>query len=88
MDYHKLIILIAHDYDDYELSDKMGYSIYTIRESISRLIKKYGCRSRSGIMLKALKNKDIQFDSHSTIVENQNSIITFKKKGQALTKNS
>lgn len=87
MDYHKLIILIAHDYDDYELSDKMGYSIYTIRESISRLIKKYGCRSRCGIFLKALKNKDIRFNSDSTIVENQNSIISFRTKGKSLTKN-
>lgn len=60
MDYKRLIILIASDYTDAQIAERIGYSTYYVRECISKLIHKYDCRTRTGILLKAVKNKDIE----------------------------
>lgn len=62
MNYKELIILIAKDLTDREMAEKLGYSPYYVRDCISKLIHKYGCRTRTGILLKAVKNKDISLN--------------------------
>lgn len=67
MDYKKLILLIAQDYTDQQIANTLGYSVWYVRDCVSKLIHKYDCRSRTGILLNAIKNNDLQIDNFKNI---------------------